>query len=348
VESSAAAPLLAYFGVQLSEGPAIHDTFFSDHPAFPRLLPQGDHFLWFNVEELVLNHPTALHLDPTQTNTVEAPIRFAEPNQAFALEVFRGSGSVLFLSDASIFINDMQRYSYGDKQLVANLFRYYCEGSSCDVTVIPPWAREIGTYHPEGADSIAGIEHLFARAVEELNAQSVPTNESLSNRNGVYWLTLGLLFSLFAGAVSLFWLRGERPQRWVQPNLARPTHAEIWAKALAAAQQNADFTGPISALGYRFFGNLRELMGVDLNQADKDTQARFLRSIQEQCSEEVANKARTCILAFEKARKAAERAPHPMAVTSLQQFEQLWDDAQDVIFALHNQRQEQRGAAQAA
>ncbi|HIA00834.1 MAG TPA: hypothetical protein EYN66_02805, partial [Myxococcales bacterium] len=216
LEAGGGAELLRAFGVKLSPKPVIHDNYYRDHPAFPRLLPSNEHFLWFNVEDIVLNHPTSFQIDPIISDNIEAPIRFAEPSQAFAVELFRGSGNILFVSDASIFINDMQRRSYGNKQLAANLFRYYCSGAECRLTIIPPWAEESGHYLAQGLNTLEGVQNLFGRAVEELNALSEPTNESLSSKVGSQWLTLGLLLSLFVGALGMLWLENKTMQPWLQ------------------------------------------------------------------------------------------------------------------------------------
>jgi hypothetical protein len=331
LEPGSRSPIARLFGVRHVTPPLIHDSYYRDHPAFPQLQAEGEHFLWYNVDQIVLNHPTALTVDPAIRGAVQRHIGFAEPNQSFALEVHRGAGSILFLSDASVFINDMQRLSYGDKQLAANVFRYFCGGDSCEVLVVPPWATETGEYQAE-VGGLGGIEQIFARAVEELNALAAPANESLSNRTGVVALALGLLFALSLGAAALLVLGPLPHLSWVRRARRRTPHTELWAHALADSKTQADFTLAAAALGQRTIRRVRELLPK--NARVHAGRKALAQEIGARCGDEHAARAARCFERFDASQKAGASGPHPMTVTALSEFEQLWNDSEQVIKAL--------------
>ncbi len=250
------------FGLKLLDGPVIHDDYFEDHPAFPRLTPDPEdnepHFLWYNVASLVLNHPAALAIDTSaRTRTkAEVVIPFAEPDQAFAIEVELGDGYALFLSDASVFINDMQRHAYGDKQFVANVLRYYCE-DLCQGLAVPPDARHRGRYRPDDPSGFRGLERMFALAVEELNAVAADVGRRLGTPEVLFAMSVTLLGGLLFGSGLLPWPRPVPRFAWQDDARARPSDLEYRARALARSRQKADFSGAARALMHRYEAAVR-------------------------------------------------------------------------------------------
>ncbi|HIA00439.1 MAG TPA: hypothetical protein EYN66_00745 [Myxococcales bacterium] len=126
------------------------------------------------------------------------------------------------------------------------------------------------------------------------------------------------------------------------------SNSRSWSRALSASQKNADFVGPTAALSYRFYRDLSVLLPNESPLSGNDSPEALLRAIEDRCGPAIATTAKGCMLAFTKARENATRAPHPLGITSIQEFEQLWNDSQEVILAMHNLNQGQQSTGRAA
>ena len=121
-------------------GPAEHSDYYQGVPGLPTLTPQREHFLFFNVDAVTANHPAALR------GPGEPILSFDSPDDHLVIERRYGEGAVLAMGDASIFLNQMLRRFYGNKQFAANCMRLYCDRDLCPVTVALPGARAHGHY----------------------------------------------------------------------------------------------------------------------------------------------------------------------------------------------------------
>jgi hypothetical protein len=255
VDRGGATALLAPFGLTLTKGPVIHSEYYRDHPDFPTLKPKDKSFLWFNIEHIVLNHPAAFSTasKPNGRITLTPIIEFAEPGQAFAVSATIGEGEVIFISDASVFINEMQQHVYGDKQFVANILRYHCTRDQCQAQFIGSGATATGVYTSQAESGIAGLEKLFRRAIAELNDMAPLANAAMSEQHAIAQLSLIIAF-----LVLLFVLWQLRRPATLQPawhysEKARRTRVEHWTAALVHAKGSADYFEPTWALARRFW-----------------------------------------------------------------------------------------------
>jgi hypothetical protein len=246
------------FGLRLLSEPVIHDDYFEDHPGFPRISPPAEdgvkpHFLWYNVNSVVLNHPTALAIADSVGRRAPAHvlIPFAEPDQAFAIEVQLGDGYALFVADASIFINEMQRQAYGDKQFVANVLRYYCE-DLCATLAVGPNAVHRGTYRPATGTGFGGLGRVLKLAVDEINELVAGLGKHLGAEEMLFALSVSLLGILLFGSGLLPWPRAVQPFEWQNGPTGRPSDVAYQARALARARDRADFSAPARALMERY------------------------------------------------------------------------------------------------
>ena len=334
------------FGVQLSARAVVHDLYYRDHPGFPMLARPGAgsresakdedlHFLWFNVEEIILNHPGALEVTgrARRRGSAELILEFAEPGQALVAEVQRGRGYAMFVSDASLFINDMQRHAYGDKQLVANFMRYYCDGDDCRTRLIVPGAKVRGRYGPPGLDSLAGIREITAQAIEELNALVAPAGRWLSSRDVISLLALGLVALLVLGGVLLPWPRTPNRFPWQSRARYRSSSVDYWVAALSTARAKADFGAASKALRARLE---RACQARSLSLDGRDALIAALRG---EADENAARAAARCLDVFEAGDAAAAASPRPGSrrITD-RRFEQLFIDTQLVIQTLERSR----------
>lgn len=304
--------LPAAFGLRVATEPVIHDDYHGDHPSFPRLSPPEEaqpHFLWYNVDEIVLNHPVALEVAGARRRSdpkAQVIVPFAEPGQVFAVEVEAGEGFALFLSDSSVFINDMQRHAYGDKQFVANVLRYYCE-DECSATLVLPWAEHTGRYRPELGSGLGGLERIVGLAIDELDSMAASIGEVLGSEEVLFALSVALLAALLFGSALLPWPRAIRRFPWqLAPLRARTSDVEYRARALARARSRADFSVAAKALHGRFEAAL----------AGKSPRGRAALRCQE---------------TFNKVRHSATDGPRPGLRVTLQEFERLWDDCEAAL-----------------
>jgi len=186
------------FGIERASGPGAINDAHADNRAFPRLFPTKEPFLGYNVREIVLNHPAAWTVGRVPDGIrVESRIAFPDPQRLFIAEVTSGSGRVLALSDSSIFINDMTRRFYGDKQLVANVLRYYCTADHCRIRLVLPWATYRGRF-AASRRGIGGVREGLRDAIEHVNAGMASLVAGASRPLGRRMLSLGLVLTLLA------------------------------------------------------------------------------------------------------------------------------------------------------
>lgn len=169
-------PLLAAAGLDLDpRGPTQHGRSYHDLEGLPVLRPSGQHFLFFNVDEIVANYPGVLR---ARTTDIRPILSFDGGREHLIAESPLGSGSLLAISDPSLFLNEMQRRFYGNKQLAANVLRFYCQREPCRARLLAPGSKLTGHYdarkHRLGTlprdleEAIASIDDALADASEQL------------------------------------------------------------------------------------------------------------------------------------------------------------------------------------
>lgn len=272
VEQNAPPSLLATFGLAMADGPLTHDHYFRDHPRFPAFRPDGvakhlgtaekprasdaPHFVWFNVEELVTNHPVGLVplADLPSDLAVSPVIRFATPGPSesapsFLVEVKRDRGHALVVGDASIFINDMQRNAYGDKQFVANAMRYFCGSGICRVRLLTSATTLSGRYEPHHGRRLFGLEGFVEHGLDVIELLMDEANASLSRPGVQVTVALVTLFIIALAALGLPWPGRARIPAWQRAPAPVLTPARLWADALTAARGTANFRDPAILVG---------------------------------------------------------------------------------------------------
>lgn len=165
-------PLLDAVGIALDpRGPTTHGKTFEDLDGLPILKPSGEHFLFFNIEEVVANYPAVLRTAARDTRPI---LSFDGGREHLIVEAPRGSGALLAIADPSIFLNEMQRRFYGNKQLAANVLRFYCQREPCRARLLLPGGQLTGHYdarkHRLGTlprdleEAIAALDEALAEA----------------------------------------------------------------------------------------------------------------------------------------------------------------------------------------
>ena len=227
------------------DGPERHGELWSDQRGFLRLRPAGEHFLFFNIEEIVANHPAALALD--EPTTTPRPISrvpvlsFEDGREHLLVEVNHGRGKLIAIADASLFINDMLRRFYGNKQLAANLLRYPCLREPCTATLVAADTTFTGRFDIEKArlgstrKDIADLVALMNEAVGEASkALAVPSRAAwVAAMLGLVLLVATLLIWR-SGRSRLSLLRGPAAQ-----TASSPMVDEV--RGLLAQAQDGDF-----------------------------------------------------------------------------------------------------------
>lgn len=167
-DQGTSAPLMERLGVTRHDaGPTGQLAFWDHQEGFPLLHPAGKHFLFYNVQDVVANYPAALTV-PAPSEAVHPILSFDGGREHFAVEVEHGDGKVLVVADPSIFLNDMLRRFYGDKQFAANALRLYCSREPCAARLVPPGATWTGTFDRERA-RLGGLPKEIEARVAELN-----------------------------------------------------------------------------------------------------------------------------------------------------------------------------------
>ena len=213
---------------------------YAEHYALPMVSPDSEHFLFFNVEQVVANHPALLTGGDPVLPLKQAP-------GSLIVEVEYGEGAVLAVGDPSLFLNSMLRRFYGNKQLAANIMRYYCAQDPCEVRLVLPETRIEGRYR-SGLGRLGALPRVLDEAVLLINGalRSVDTGVG----NPPWPLALVLVLLGLAALVVRGLLMGGRAV--VEPGTPWPASGISPLRhdgaALAAGHEDADFTEPIHVL----------------------------------------------------------------------------------------------------
>jgi len=167
-DQGTSAALLDKVGIRRRDaGPTGHLAFWDQQEGFPILRPAGTHFLFYNVQQVVANYPAALRI-PESAGNLHPILSFEGGREHFAVEAELGGGKLLAIADPSIYLNDMLRRFYGDKQFAANSLRLYCQREPCTATLVRPGATFSGTFDSERA-RLGGLPKEVRARIEELN-----------------------------------------------------------------------------------------------------------------------------------------------------------------------------------
>lgn len=237
-DHGAAGPLLAALGItRVPLAPVPTRPLYQGLDGLPVLTPERDHFLFFNVESLTANHPVGL------TGEGE-PILGLGPGSAQSLIVERrvGEGAVLVIGDPSLFLNEMLRRFYGNKQFAANCMRLYCERDLCPLTLLRPHAQITGRYRA-GLGRLGRLPAFVDTTVTALDDALGELDVALGRPP---WNTLlvAVALALIAG---LFLVVARRPVRRLSeaPPLRNsgPSHSPVHQETvgLVQGQNEADF-----------------------------------------------------------------------------------------------------------
>jgi len=242
-----AGPLLARAGIARSEhGPTTAGRLYEAQPGLPIVEPAGEHFLFFNVEEVVANYPAVLAASGADARPI---LSFDGGSEHLIVESPIGSGALLAIADPSLFLNEMQRRFYGNKQLAANVMRFYCQKEPCHVKLLMPGGgfsghydaarHRLGTLPKDLEEAIAALDEAVAEASETLTTPPWA------------WLVLALSsgIGLVVGLLALARLRrpaavplgADLAPRGLPPSLDE-------AKGLVQQRLEADFSGMSSTL----------------------------------------------------------------------------------------------------
>lgn len=245
-DAGAADELFEAAGVERRPGgPTDHAAWYQEQAGFPVLSAEHGghaHFLFFNVDKVVANHPSVL------SGRGETIAAFDNPHEALVIEQQHGEGSLLLIGDPSIFLNEMLRRFYGNKQFAANVMRVYCDPDDCAVRILLPDSAATGRYQPSSG-FFHGIPRQISKLVEEINTTLDGLRRALGRPP---WIgMLAVLIALFA---CVGWLlvtapgraRAAIPALRLGPVAETPTQME--ARGLADSEADADFLSLARAL----------------------------------------------------------------------------------------------------
>lgn len=251
-------PLLARAGIGRvpAPPPAPNQRLVEGQPGLPILTPAGEHFLFFRVEEVVANHPAALVTTSPAAQTVRPILSFPDGTHHLIAESPLGDGALLAIADPSILLNEMQRRYYGNKQLAANVLRYYCKREPCKATLLLPGGSFTG--HFDAASHRLGtLPKDLREAIDALDESLADASEALATPPIAWFVVLaaaavGIVLGLFAVA------RFRRPAAMPLPSMSP---ADLQAPALEEAR------GLVTQRFEADFGNMAETLanhGLDL------------------------------------------------------------------------------------
>jgi hypothetical protein len=235
--------LLARFGLTLdARAPGVSQDVNPSDERLPRLVPEREHFVFFNVEEIVANHPSVL------TSGGNPLLSFENPDEHLVVETRHGAGSVLAVADGSLFINEMLRRFYGNKQFAANVLRLYCPRDRCDVTLALPDAKYVGRYR-RGLGMLGSAPSVFRDAGELLNRGLALLSTAVASPPRATWVILLLVLAAVAQLVLPLRHRSRlsRAPRLADPYPVRSTR-EVDRRGLSASRDDADFREQVSIL----------------------------------------------------------------------------------------------------
>ncbi|GMV42948.1 MAG: hypothetical protein AMXMBFR64_46640 [Myxococcales bacterium] len=326
-------PLLDRVGIHKVPGVLRHDDFLDDDPSFPVLQPGEEHFLFFNIRgvggRIVGNHPTSFELSDGAT----AILRYAG-GAAFIAEARVGRGALLAVADGSVFINEML-HQHGDKQLAANLLRYYCTGQSCEVTLATPSTRWVGRYDPRSARDRSTLDGLFLESVSIIDAFVSRASGSLGEGP-----RLRALLLLTLAVLGLATLRLGRRAAVHDPVPAVPAEvpaaSEIVAAGMAGARHRADFRGAAASIAATVRAALRRqrLGPASDAAADLERAARTLAGRVHPRDPQARDALRRKVLNLLPLSVSVPAAAGPPRPVSASEFEALDDDARHILGAI--------------
>ena len=256
-DHGAGAAFFERFGLQreaITSASVAHESvpFYRDRSHMPIVSAEPGHFLFFNVDEVVANHGVSL------SGAGEVIMPIGATGQALIVEVKVGAGALLAVGDPSIFLNAMLRRFYGNKQLAANMMRYFCAGDPCRVTLVAPGTKVVGRYR-SGISRFGAFPRIVDEAVTLINDSLARLDARLSRAPGPFLMVLA---SLLLALITLGGLLSRRGGV-VTPIRASPMRAvspqRHDARALVSGGENADFVEPVRTL-------LQELPEVALRQ----------------------------------------------------------------------------------
>ena len=228
--------LMERLGMRLGTGPPKRiESFAQSRTAMPILSVDAPHFIFFNVENVVANHPAVL------TGGGTPLLSFPGGREHLVVEVRVGSGQVLAISDPSIFINSMLRRFYGNKQFAANVLRVYCPRDTCKVTLALPATSYSGQYR-KGLGLMGDAPSVFRGAGMMIDEGLARFSTLLAGRSGSNALMVLLLWAVLA----ILWMQLKRrldspgPPPLATPHPVASPH-EVERFGLSGAREDADF-----------------------------------------------------------------------------------------------------------
>jgi hypothetical protein len=230
------AALLDRVGIVRTPGvPANHAQRIEAKAYLPIFLPKEKHFLFFNMDRVVANHPAHL-------KGIGNPIlSYDGGTQHLVMERRWGRGSILAIADGSVLLNEMLKRHYGNKQFAANALRIYCAEEPCRVKLLTSNVTFTGEYlNHTGA--IAELAALFNEAGTFLN-QTIKEADRYTARPPMDQVLL-----LFVGILAFVWalLMLARGRRRVIVPLSGAVQGVVvpaaWQSiAMSRGRQDADF-----------------------------------------------------------------------------------------------------------
>lgn len=180
-DHGSAKELFQHFGiVRSSAGPSHHRNYHHGQAGLPRLVPDRNrsHFLYFNVNHIVANHPATLSGAGDAIFSFDTPE--GAPAEHLVMESARGRGRFMAIADPSLFINDMigRAELHGNKQFAANVLRRNCT-RDCRVLLALPTTTTTGSYRARGGP-LGELPRVFDEAAALLNENLADVSESLS------------------------------------------------------------------------------------------------------------------------------------------------------------------------
>ncbi|NUN16287.1 MAG: hypothetical protein HUU55_21885 [Myxococcales bacterium] len=245
----ASAEFLEKIGILRISGEAEHVTYYQKSKAFPEFVPQSEHFLFFNIagsgSVILANHPGRYRVHPPARPLLVYDGGTGQ--DVFLAESHLGKGGVVAVADSSLIINEMLR-KHGNKQLTANLLRYFCTSDPCAAKIVLPQAVHSGSYRSPITDA-DGIDAFFRKATMAVNSGMQRVSDYLGNESAVR-------FGTYAGILLIVlllwrWSPGLLPLRQIGAETALPeipAEATVNARGLLGAKELADFSQPAMTL----------------------------------------------------------------------------------------------------